>query len=176
MMTTPSNIEISNEYSFPVDEARLRQAALCVLLQHDRETNTELTLVITTNEQVQRLNAQFRGVDAPTDVLSFPSNLTDEDILPGEALYLGDILIAHPYALAQAEREGHDSMDSMSLLVVHGMLHLLGYDHDTPEHRRAMWESQAEALNALNISTALVPVLEEAPHLEEDEAFGKDNE
>jgi probable rRNA maturation factor len=176
MMTTPSNIEISNEYDFPINEARLREAAVQVLRQHGRDFNTELTLVVTNNEQVQGLNAQFRGVNTPTDVLSFPAEMADEDVPPGEAHYLGDILIAHPYALAQAEREGHDPNDSMSLLVVHGVLHLLGYDHDTPEHRTAMWEAQAEALNILNISTALVPALEEANHPDEDESTDDESE
>jgi probable rRNA maturation factor len=172
MMTTPSNIDISNEYDYPVDEARLRDAAMQVLQQHDYAEDAELTIVLTNNEQVQGLNAQFRGVNTPTDVLSFPSNLTDEDVPEGEVLYLGDILIAHPYALAQAEQEGHDAMDSISLLVVHGVLHLLGFDHDTPEHRAEMWEAQTEALNVLNISPTLVPVLEAAPHLGDEELSG----
>lgn len=167
MTMTPSNIEISNEHEFAVDEARLRQAAMQVLAQHDYATDAELTIVITTNDQVQGLNAQFRGVDTPTDVLSFPSEEADEDVMEGELLYLGDILIAYPYALAQAEREGHDPMDSFALLVVHGVLHLLGYDHDTPENRAEMWEVQAEALEALNIPTGIVPVLEEASHGDE---------
>lgn len=172
MTMTPSNIEISNEHAFPVDEARLQQAAQHVLGQHDYASDAELTIVITTNEQVQELNSQFRGVDAPTDVLSFPSEEADEDVLEGELLYLGDILIAYPYALAQAEREGHDPTDSFALLVVHGVLHLLGYDHDTPENRAEMWEVQAEALEALTIPTEIVPVLEEASHGDEPTADG----
>lgn len=173
MMTIPSNIEISNDHSFPVDEARLQQTAARVLEQHNRAANAELTIVMTINEQVQGLNAQFRGLDAPTDVLSFPSNLKEGEVPPGELLYLGDILIAYPYALAQAEREGHDSSDSLSLLVIHGVLHLLGYDHDTPEKRAAMWEAQAQALNALNISTEIVPALEAAAHEDEESNDGE---
>jgi len=85
-----------------------------------------------------------------------PIEMMDEDALP----YLGDLIIAYPYALAQAQREGHDAMQSFSLLVVHGTLHLLGYDHDTLENRAEMWAAQETALMALGISTAIVPSLE----------------
>ena len=99
MTMTPSNIEISNEHGFAVDEAQLQKAAMQVLTQHDYATDAELTIVITTNDQVQALNAQFRGVDTPTDVLSFPSEEADDDVMEGEMLYLGDILISAKHLL-----------------------------------------------------------------------------
>ncbi|RMG87871.1 MAG: rRNA maturation RNase YbeY, partial [Chloroflexi bacterium] len=72
--------------------------------------------------------------------------------------------IAYPYASAQAERLGHNLNDSLALLVIHGTLHLLGFEHDTIEAKQAMWDAQAQALTALGIATSIVPDLEEDSH------------
>jgi probable rRNA maturation factor len=160
-MTTYA-VDVLNEDGFPVYEDRLRQAAETVLLQHEVAAQSGLTIVIDDDEAVRDLNRQFRQVDAPTDVLSFPADVPPV-VIEDEAPYLGDLVIAFPYASAQAEREDHPLDDSLSLLVVHGTLHLLGYDHDTPERRAEMWAAQARALIALSISTDLVPALEGDP-------------
>lgn len=152
-------IDVQNDEDFPVDAARLQAAAAMVLTQQGAAADAALTIVITTDDEAAALNRQFRGIDAPTDVLSFPIDAPPVDI-PGEPQYLGDLLIAHPYAAAQAQREGHDLSDSLSLLVAHGTLHLLGYDHDTPTRRAAMWQAQEQALRALGIAPDIVPVLE----------------
>ncbi|MCC6564927.1 MAG: rRNA maturation RNase YbeY, partial [Chloroflexi bacterium] len=104
--------------------------------------------------------------DSVTDVLTFPAYPLPDDIVQemDEPPYLGDLVIAYPYTCAQAERLGHSPADSLSLLVVHGTLHLLGHDHDTPERRAAMWDVQANALRALSISEDIVPWLEGADH------------
>ncbi len=156
-------IDIMNEKNYPVDPISLQQAALTVLQGQSERLEGSLTVVIEDDEAVAALNSRYRGIDSATDVLSFPSEMPmmpiemmDEDALP----YLGDLIIAYPYALAQAQREGHDAMQSFSLLVVHGTLHLLGYDHDTLENRAEMWAAQETALMALGISTAIVPSLE----------------
>jgi probable rRNA maturation factor len=156
-------IEIQNQGDYAVNPARLQQAALAVLEQHELEGGGALSIVITDDSFVQKLNRQYRGIDAPTDVLSFTSDTPPMEI-PGELLYLGDLIIAFPYAAAQAEREGHALEDSLALLAAHGTLHLLGYDHDTPENRVEMWAAQEAALRVLGISTAIVPALEEAHH------------
>ncbi len=152
-------VDILNEGQFPVNTGRLQQAAGTVLAQHAVQVGTGLTVVIDTDEAVRVLNHQFRQIDAPTDVLSFPADAPPV-VIEDEAPYLGDLVIAFPYASAQAEREGHNLDDSLSLLVVHGTLHLLGYDHDTLARRADMWAAQARALTALGISTNLVPALE----------------
>lgn len=158
-MTNPE-IEIINEHEFPIDSARLIAAAAQVITQEALEPDTALTVVIQTDDYIRGMNQQFRGIDAPTDVLSFPAELPPEEIEDDEPPYLGDLIIAYPYALAQAEREGHDPGDSLALLVVHGTLHLAGYDHDTPKRRAEMWAAQEQALIALGISPAIVPALE----------------
>ena len=108
--------------------------------------SSDLSIVITGDDQLQELNRKFLGVDAPTDVLSFP---TDEDDPDSGVRYLGDILISYPRAAAQANSGGHPIQDELQLLVVHGVLHLLGYDHSEPSERARMWEVQAQALVSL---------------------------
>ena len=152
-------VEVLNEAEFDVDEARLKLAALTVLTRLRAEQGGEMTIAITDNEAVADLNRRFRGVDAPTDVLSFPM-----DSMPGDVPYFGDLAIAYPYAKAQAEREGHTLSDSLALLVVHGTLHLLGYDHDTPERKAEMWAAQETALVRLGIPVEIVPALEDGVH------------
>lgn len=156
-------INIQNEKEYQINPLRLTEAALAVLNAHDVHPNSALTLVFTDDDSVAALNTQFRGVEAPTDVLSFPADAPPVDI-EGEPPYLGDLVIAYPYARAQAEQEKHTLDDSLALLVVHGILHLLGYDHDTPENRVEMWESQAEALTDLGISPSIVPAYEGLDH------------
>jgi probable rRNA maturation factor len=119
----------------------------------DRAT---LTVVITTDEAIQALNRDYRGVDAPTDVLSFASQdagAPDDPtlVLPPEvaaelADYLGDLIIAYPYAERQAAHFQNPVAAELRLLVVHGVLHLLGYDHATPAEEAAMWARQEAVL------------------------------
>jgi probable rRNA maturation factor len=154
-------VEIQNESGSRVDEKRLRAAAEKVLVQHNAPPDSTLTVVIGSNDLVAGLNRQYRGIDSPTDVLSFPA---DTPQVGDDPPYLGDIIIAYPYAAAQAAREGHDLDDSLGLLVVHGTLHLLGYDHDTPENRAVMWTAQEAALRDLNIPLTIVPALESYDH------------
>ncbi len=162
-MSETFTIHIQNEADYPVSPERLQQAALTVLAEYELAPTSSLTIVLTDDAAVQALNRQHRGVDTPTDILSFPAAALPETITD-EAPYLGDLIIAFPYAQAQAEREKHALMDSLALLVVHGTLHLLGYDHDTPENRAAMWAEQAAALRQLGIDETIVPALESSPH------------
>jgi probable rRNA maturation factor len=145
-------VDVQNEADYAIDADRLTQAAHAALRQQNTPADCNLTIVITDDDAVQALNQQFRGVSAPTDVLSFPFSETG---------YLGDLVIAYPYASQQATREGHPLMDNMMLLVVHGVLHLLGYDHDTQANRAAMWAQQAAILDVLGIAQSLVPDLEQ---------------
>jgi probable rRNA maturation factor len=153
-------IEVQNARGFQIDETQLVSAAATVLTQQHAPSDSALTVVITDDEAVAALNHQYRGIDAPTDVLSFPADPMPQDKPP----YLGDLIIAYPYTLMQAASAGHDADDSLALLVVHGTLHLLGSDHDTLEHRSAMWAAQETALRALGIPPGIVPALESYDH------------
>jgi len=152
-------VDVQNDAAWPVEAAQLVRAAQTVLEQFGPGVDCALTVVVDDDAAVEALNRQFRGVHAPTDVLSFPADQPPVE-LTGEPRYLGDLVIAFPYAAAQAAREGHALMDSLSLLVVHGTLHLLGYDHHDAQARARMWAAQEAALIALGLSPDLVPALE----------------
>ena len=100
---------------------RAAQAALTH--QSASEASGDLTVVLSDDMRLQKLNRDYLGVDAPTDVLSFPASETDPET---GARYLGDILISIPRAEAQAKSAGHPLESEVQLLVVHGVLHLLG--------------------------------------------------
>ncbi|HHZ18414.1 MAG TPA: rRNA maturation RNase YbeY [Acholeplasmataceae bacterium] len=103
-------------------------------------TEKTVSLILTDDAEIWSLNRQFRGVDRPTDVLSFPAD---------EEEYLGDIFISVDRLLAQAEEYGHSAEREFAFLLVHGLLHLMGYDHHDPEQEQEMFTKQEEILNAL---------------------------
>jgi probable rRNA maturation factor len=142
------HVNIQQQLDAPIDQARLAEAVRWVLHAHDVSPGTGLTLVIGDDATIRRLNRQYRGLDKPTDVLSFPA---EPPPIPEPAPYLGDLILAWPYIQRQAEAEGHTAGDELVLAVVHGILHLLGYDHDTPARQARMWTAQANALQALDI-------------------------
>lgn len=156
-------VEVQNDHGYAVSNDRLVAAAAEVLTAHGAPPDAAVTIVIADDETVAALNRHYRGVEGPTDVLSFPA-VVPPLVFPGEPAHLGDLVIAYPYTVAQAKQLGHSLEDSLVLLVVHGTLHLLGFDHDTEASRAAMWHAQAQALAALGISTDLVPALEESAH------------
>lgn len=111
--------------------------------------NADLTIVLADDRQLHELNLDYLDVDAPTDVLSFPASETDPET---GSVYLGDIVLSIPRATQQAEAAGHSVEAEAQLLVVHGTLHLLGYDHATDEEKAAMWAEQAKVLERLGLS------------------------
>jgi probable rRNA maturation factor len=98
---------------------------------------------------LQELNRRYLEIDAPTDVLSFPAGELNPE---SGAIYLGDIAISYQRAQAQAALAGHPIEAELQLLVVHGVLHLLGYDHIESSEKAAMWEIQDQVLAALGSS------------------------
>lgn len=159
-----SHIVIQNEHQFQIDESGLKLAIQTVINRHDVDTEIGVTVIFTTDEAVHKLNKQHRNVDAPTDVLSFPAEPLPPELAEEEAPYLGDLIIAYPYASSQAKGLKHPLNDSLSLLVIHGTLHLLAYDHATPENRAEMWAEQSAALKVIGIDDSIVPALEDSVH------------
>lgn len=148
--------QIDDAFVDEVNTDRLEVALLAALRQFGkgRPAETYLTLSVTGSETVQQLNAEYLGINAPTDVLSF-ENVPDPDfpeVDPEEANYLGDVVIAYPVARSQAEARGHSLMDEVILLAVHGTLHLLSFDHDTTEHKAEMWAAQAQVMAELGLA------------------------
>ncbi len=117
------------------------------------EPHTEVSLVLADDEYIHHLNKQYRGKDCATDVLSFALNEGDEPVIvdgPDENL-LGDIVISLETAMRQAEEFGHALERELAYLTIHGMLHLLGYDHDTAEEQREMRTEEEHVLTLLDI-------------------------
>jgi probable rRNA maturation factor len=137
-----------------VDLEVLQRAAQKTLDIDGAQPDVDLSLVLAEDSQVRALNAQFMGVDAPTDVLSFPGGETDPDT---QAYYLGDVVISYPQALLQAQASRHKPLDELQLLVVHGVLHLLGYDHAEDAEKARMWARQAEILSYLGCAVTMPP-------------------
>jgi probable rRNA maturation factor len=127
----------------------LEEAAHETLYQTSSAGDSELTIVLSPDELLHEMNQEFLEIDAPTDVLSFPADFTDPDT---QANYLGDILISIPTAIAQSQAGGHPLKDELQLLVVHGVLHLAGYDHAEAEDRLTMQEIQDVILKQLGCS------------------------
>jgi len=142
-------IEIDQNFSDQVEISNLQDVADKVLAITETSLDSEIGLQIIEDAQMQQLNLQYMGIDSPTDVLSFPVPFQNPDT--GNP-YLGDILISYPTAARQAEAAGHPVAEEICLLLVHGILHLLGYDHLTTEDKTAMWDIQDTILTALQIN------------------------
>ncbi|MDR2167224.1 MAG: rRNA maturation RNase YbeY [Clostridiales bacterium] len=109
----------------------------------------EVSVLFVNDAEMQSLNALHRNKDATTDVLAFPQYEADELArMGGEFVVLGDIIISIDKARAQAREYGHSLERELAFLTVHGILHLLGHDHDTPEGEREMFALQNEILRA----------------------------
>lgn len=133
----------------PMDRSILSRAAELTLEFTQKNKQSGLTIVIGNDALIQKLNQQYRQVDAPTDVLSFPSGEVDSDT--GD-LYLGDVIISLPRAQEQAFTQGHPLADELQLLVVHGTLHLLGYDHAKVVDKKEMQDTQDKIMSQLGIN------------------------
>ena len=144
-------IHIESTYDYP--DALLERAAQAALKQQKESPDFDLTIVLADDAHLHELNRNYLGVDAPTDVLSFPASETDP--VTGSR-YIGDIIISVPYAAKGAAKAGHPVESELQLLVVHGVLHLLGHDHAKPKEKAKMWKAQAEVLKSLGLGNIQV--------------------
>ena len=158
--------EVNAEFVFDPGELG-ETVALKVLETEGCEYDTEIGLTITDDEGIHELNREFRGIDSPTDVLSFP-NISFEregdfsvveseqkpDLIDPESgrLMLGDIVINEKRVREQAVEYGHSEKREFAFLVAHSMLHLCGYDHMEEEEAKVMEGKQEEVLNSLGIT------------------------
>ena len=150
-MRTSVQVQIEEAFAAQVSPDGLISAARATLEAEGFGTGG-VTLVVTDSETLRELNQTYLGIDAPTDVLSFGGESPDFANPPNNEAYLGDVVIAYPQAELQATATNHPIHAELALLVVHGVLHLLGYDHVTPEDRAAMWKRQAEVLSQLGLA------------------------
>jgi probable rRNA maturation factor len=143
------DVLVREPFASPNLEELARQTAGKALAHEGQAETLDLTIVMSDDEELRTLNHQFMGINAPTDVLSFPSDEVDPE--SGER-YLGDIILSVPRAREQANQGGHSIEAEIQLLIVHGVLHLLGYDHADPAQKAGMWSVQAEILKELGSS------------------------
>lgn len=146
-------VEFPQDSQLPIETNTVEQAAEATLRYLSVPDGDSLTVVLAGNEEIQQLNRQYRGLDAPTDVLSFQAGYLDPE---DGSTYLGDILLSLPQAQAQAQNRGHSLAEEIQLLVVHGTLHLLGYDHAEPQEKMRMWSAQAAILSQLGVSSSVL--------------------
>lgn len=142
------------ELAFPDEiEENAKKAVEMVGKLYGVET-AEVSVTLTDNAYIHTLNRQYRNIDRPTDVLSFALNESEEpEIADGpEVNVLGDIIISVERAREQAKEYGHSLQREIAFLTVHGMLHLLGYDHMEEEERREMEQEQRFVMEKLGIS------------------------
>lgn len=134
----------------------LKRLAERVLAFQEIEPDTELGLVIVGQERIHQLNSEYLGEDRPTDVLAFamlpeqPEGNQAPFITPPDGIeHLGEVIVSYPQAVIQAEEHEHSVNKEIAILVIHGILHLLGYDHGEPELEREMRAREAEILSAI---------------------------
>jgi probable rRNA maturation factor len=110
-----------------------------------------MAIVVTDDEGIRSLNRDFLGQDTSTDVLSFAAQEDGGAFVPAPEAggYLGDVIVSLPRAAEQADREGHSLEHELKLLIIHGILHLLGYDHAEKEEKALMWARQETILSGL---------------------------
>jgi probable rRNA maturation factor len=145
------SIEVCNESGVTVDESLIASVARHALDAMHVNPAAELSILAVTTEVMSELHERWMDEPGPTDVMSFPMDeLTEESRRPdapdmGPAL-LGDIVLCPEFAKAQARQAGHTLSDELHLLTVHGVLHLLGYDHGEPDEEREMFALQNKLL------------------------------
>jgi|MTBAKSStandDraft_2_1061841.scaffolds.fasta_scaffold03238_12 probable rRNA maturation factor len=137
--------QINKEYQTWVDTDHLQNYARKTLVYLDA-VDCDLTIVISNNADIQELNRTYRHIDAPTDVLSFVYDMIDPET---NARYLGDIIISAEKLREQADQAGHSIDKELCTLIVHGVLHLYGYDHEAEEGDPVMMPLQDKIIEAI---------------------------
>jgi probable rRNA maturation factor len=139
---------VANEQDLPVDETRLGSLARHALAEEDVDPSCELSVLLVTSGHIRRLNSRFAGNDYATDVLAFPmSDGDDQDDPP----LLGDVVICPEVAARNASKFGHGLPGEMDVLIVHGTLHLLGYDHQRDDDKARMDKRMRQILDSFRV-------------------------
>jgi len=142
------SVDISKKFNLFVTEKEIKNYAQKILDLAGSENKFDLTIFIGSDQQIKNLNKQFRGLDETTDVLSFDSGEIDPET--GNQI-LGDIAISYDSAERQSVEAGHPLLNEIILLLTHSILHLTGYDHNTPEEKIVMWKEQQRILKNIGV-------------------------
>jgi probable rRNA maturation factor len=138
------DVFLANEQERPIDEARLSALTRHTLKAEDVDEDIEISVLLVTRDHIRQLNARYAGADHATDVLAFPMMEDEED----ETVLLGDVVICPEIAMKNASSLGRGLDDELDTLVVHGTLHLLGYDHQGEEDAARMQSRLQEILDS----------------------------
>jgi len=147
------NVLIDEPLEANLDPSWLQKIAEQVLVAQGAGAEVEMGLVIATEERIKQLNRDYRRKDEPTDVLAFSAREEVGTELPpfvsppDGVLHLGEVIISYPQAEVQAKEHRHSLKKELAILIIHGVLHLLGYEHDKPELERRMRAREAELLS-----------------------------
>ncbi len=150
------NVLIDEDLEGYLEVSWLQSVAEQALVAQDADPGVELGLVITGQERVQQLNRSYLGKDEPTDVLAFSAREEIDAELPpfvqppDGVLHFGEVIISYPQAVIQAEEHRHSVKREIAILIIHGLLHLLGYEHDKPELERQMKTREKEILSCID--------------------------
>ncbi|MGA7677782.1 MAG: rRNA maturation RNase YbeY [Dehalococcoidia bacterium] len=152
------NISVKQRLKVSLEESWLQRVVLKTLEAEGIVSPAEMGLVITDSKTIQKLNRTYRGEDQPTDVLAFhmiPGTSQESEIRfvgpPDGVRHLGEVVISYPQAVRQAQEQRHDVVRELALLIVHGILHLLGYDDELPEEEQQMKARENEILKRLDL-------------------------
>ncbi len=147
------NVEIFNETEEEIKDIEILKPLLeyARVIENLKDTELEFSVIITDNKRIHEINREYRGIDRPTDVISFALE-DSEDINIENYRILGDIYISIDKVKEQALAYGHSETRELAFLTIHGFLHLLGYDHMEPEEEKIMFAKQEEILNGFGIT------------------------
>jgi len=154
MLKIQLSIRIERPYVGLVSRVWLRQAVKLTLVHTGMSSPVELGLVIAGDDTVHELNRSYRNVDSTTDVIAFAlsergANAEPFITPPDDVIHLGEVIISYPQAKRQAEERCHPLERELALLVAHGVLHLLGYDHELPEQAEKMRAMESRVLDTM---------------------------
>ena len=127
----------------------VKEVVSAVLESEHENDGATVSVTFVDNERIRELNREFRNIDRVTDVLSFPA---DEPVVEGRGRFLGDIALSLERAKTQSEEYGHSFKREVAFLTAHSVLHLLGYDHMTPDEEKEMFSKQEKVLNDMGIT------------------------
>src|SRR5687768_7975649 len=147
-------VTILNESGRQIPKSALTRAARAAL-RIEGESRADVSILLTDDDTIRRLNREYRRFDKPTDVLSFPQrDSAHPPAVPGMEQPLGDVVISVQTAELQAAQQGHSLPDELNLLVIHGILHLLGHDDETESGAARMRERERLALETIGADSA----------------------
>lgn len=146
-----NNVEIINETEIDLAYIETMRNLINYAIEYEKIKNVIFNIIIVDNNYIHKLNKEYRGIDQPTDVISFALE-DNADLIQSNLRVLGDIYISIDKVYEQAKEYGHSNLREICFLMIHGFLHLLGYDHMEEAEEKVMFAKQEEILNGFGIT------------------------